>query len=169
MEYRYQHNGTEHVITLEPAPGGGFTARIGDRQHRVEVERGGGGTFTLLVDGRRVLAQTAAAGANRFVALLGREARTFELARVQPGARRRGAAAGAGGLAAQMPGLVRQVFVAEGDTVAEGQPLLLLEAMKMEIRVTAPSAGVVTRLLVRAGDTVERGQALAEVTAGAGE
>ena len=64
---------------------------------------------------------------------------------------------------AQMPGVVRQVFVSEGEAVEAGQALLLLEAMKMEIRVSAPAAGTVRRLMVRAGDTVERGQTLAEV------
>ena len=40
---------------------------------------------------------------------------------------------------------------------------MLLEAMKMETRLTAPHAGRVTRLFVKQGDTVERGQQLAEV------
>ena len=48
--------------------------------------------------------------------------------------------------------------------VDRGQPLLLQEAMKMEIRVTAPVAGTVKRLLVKVGDVVERGQRLAEIS-----
>ncbi|MBK8035170.1 MAG: acetyl-CoA carboxylase biotin carboxyl carrier protein subunit [Chloroflexi bacterium] len=62
-----------------------------------------------------------------------------------------------------MPGQVRELLAAEGDAVERGQPILLLEAMKMEIRVTAPIAGTVKRLLVKAGDVVERGQRLAEI------
>ena len=62
-----------------------------------------------------------------------------------------------------MPGIVRQVLVAEGQAVARGQALMLLEAMKMEIRVTAPEAGLVRRVAVTAGQTVERGQALIEL------
>ncbi len=51
----------------------------------------------------------------------------------------------AGGLVAPMPGTVLAVHVAAGDTVAEGQLLMIVEAMKMEHRITAPPAGVVAR------------------------
>jgi biotin carboxyl carrier protein len=60
---------------------------------------------------------------------------------------------------------VREVLVAEGDTVQRGQTLVILEAMKMEIRVAAPGDGQVRRLLVRQGDVVERGQRLVEIEA----
>ncbi len=62
-----------------------------------------------------------------------------------------------------MPGIVRQVLVAEGQPVARGQALVLLEAMKMDIRVTAPEAGVVRRVAVTAGQAVERRQTLIEL------
>jgi biotin carboxyl carrier protein len=62
-----------------------------------------------------------------------------------------------------MPAQVRAVQVSEGDSVEAGQTLLLLEAMKMEIRVQAPHAGRVARLLARPGDTVERDQVLVEM------
>ena len=62
-----------------------------------------------------------------------------------------------------MPGQVREVFVRAGDAVKSGQTLLLLEAMKMEIRVSAPADGRVKRLLVQAGDVVDRGQRLVEM------
>ena len=47
--------------------------------------------------------------------------------------------------------------------VEKGQTLLLLEAMKMEIRVSAPRAGQVSRLLVREGQTVQKDQVLVEI------
>ncbi len=68
-----------------------------------------------------------------------------------------------GSLAAPMPGAVVRVDVHEGEHVAEGQTLVLLEAMKMELAVTAPGAGVVTGVLVAAGELVSRGQALVEL------
>jgi acetyl-CoA/propionyl-CoA carboxylase biotin carboxyl carrier protein len=64
---------------------------------------------------------------------------------------------------APMPAQVRAVQVAEGDEVEKGQTLLLLEAMKMEIRVKAPGAGRVARLLVTSGQSVEKEQLLAEL------
>ncbi|HEU5472208.1 MAG TPA: biotin carboxylase N-terminal domain-containing protein [Actinophytocola sp.] len=69
----------------------------------------------------------------------------------------------AGSLLAPMPGTVVRVAVSLGDKVTEGQPLLWLEAMKMEHRIAAPSDGVVAELAVAAGDQVEVGRVLAVV------
>jgi len=74
----------------------------------------------------------------------------------------------AGSLLAPMPGTVTRVAVGEGDRVAEGQPLLWMEAMKMEHTIAAPSAGVVTELPVSAGEQVEVGAVLAVVKEEAG-
>ena len=76
--------------------------------------------------------------------------------------------AAAGSLLAPMPGLVRRVLVEAGTTVAAGQPLLVLEAMKMEQTVAAPAAGVVAELRAKAGEQVAAGQVLA-VLGSAGE
>jgi biotin carboxyl carrier protein len=62
-----------------------------------------------------------------------------------------------------MPALVRAVAVQAGDRVERGATLVVLEAMKMEIRVTAPQASVVTRVRCREGEQVERGQVLVEI------
>jgi propionyl-CoA carboxylase alpha chain len=70
----------------------------------------------------------------------------------------------AGSLLAPMPGTVVRVAVARGDRVVAGQPLLWLEAMKMEHRINAPAGGVVAELPVAAGDQVEVGRVLAVVT-----
>jgi len=72
----------------------------------------------------------------------------------------------AGSLLAPMPGLVRRVLVEVGAVVAPGQPLLVLEAMKMEQTVAAPAAGVVAELRAKAGEQVSTGQVLAVVEAG---
>ena len=71
-----------------------------------------------------------------------------------------GSVALAGGLDAPMPGRVVEVRVAVGDTVVAGQLLVVLEAMKMEHRITAPSDGVVTKVSVAAGEQVELGTTL---------
>jgi propionyl-CoA carboxylase alpha chain len=70
----------------------------------------------------------------------------------------------AGSLLAPMPGTVVRVAVARGDEVSAGQPLLWLEAMKMEHRIDAPTDGVVTELGVGAGDQVDVGRVLAVVS-----
>lgn len=66
-------------------------------------------------------------------------------------------------LVAPMPGKVRALLVTEGDTVAKGTTLLLLEAMKMEHPVRAPREGIVRRLLVSEGSMVSAGDRLAEL------
>lgn len=65
-----------------------------------------------------------------------------------------------GGLAAPMPGKVLEVSVEPGQRVEAGQVLMVLEAMKMEHRVTAPADGTVTAVLVAVGDQVATGTEL---------
>jgi propionyl-CoA carboxylase alpha chain len=69
----------------------------------------------------------------------------------------------AGSLVAPMPGLVKQVFVSVGDRVAKGDPLLVLEAMKMEQVIRAPRTGRVTSLGASSGQQVEAGLVLAVI------
>jgi biotin carboxyl carrier protein len=64
-------------------------------------------------------------------------------------------------LAAPMPGAVLAVHAAVGAEVAAGDPVVTLEAMKMEHVVAAPRPGRITDLRVRPGDQVTRGQVLA--------
>ncbi len=72
----------------------------------------------------------------------------------------------AGELTAPMPGQVRAVNVSVGDAVTKGQTLLLLEAMKMEIRIQSSMDGVVGSLAVKVGQSVEREQMLVEIIDG---
>jgi propionyl-CoA carboxylase alpha chain len=71
--------------------------------------------------------------------------------------------AGAGSLLAPMPGTVVRLAAAVGDQVRAGQPLLYLEAMKMEHAIRAPVTGVVAELRAAAGQQVEVGSVLAVV------
>ena len=74
------------------------------------------------------------------------------------------ASAADGGLAAPMPGKVLEVSVGPGQRVEAGRVLVVLEAMKMEHRVTAPADGTVTAVLVAAGDQVATGTELLAFT-----
>lgn len=65
---------------------------------------------------------------------------------------------GARAVASQVPGSVWKLLVAEGDAVAEGDTLVVVESMKMEFAVTAPCAGRVWRVSCREGGTVGAGQ-----------
>lgn len=63
-------------------------------------------------------------------------------------------------LKAPMPGLVTRVLAQEGETVEAGQPLVVMEAMKMENELRSPGAGVVKAVKVRPGEAVELGALL---------
>jgi propionyl-CoA carboxylase alpha chain len=69
-----------------------------------------------------------------------------------------------GSLVAPMPGTVARVEAAAGQRVSAGQPVLVLEAMKMEHQVVAPADGLVAEIMVARGDQVEAGDVLATVT-----
>ncbi|MGA7135991.1 MAG: biotin carboxylase N-terminal domain-containing protein [Mycobacterium sp.] len=76
-----------------------------------------------------------------------------------------GSAVEKGSLVAPMPGNVIRLGAAVGDAVTAGQPLIWLEAMKMEHTIAAPTAGVLAELNVDTGDQVEVGAVLARVDA----
>lgn len=68
--------------------------------------------------------------------------------------------AGADAMPSPMPGNILRVLVNVGDTVAENQPLMILEAMKMENEIVAAKAGVVAGIHVKEGQVVNPGDAL---------
>ncbi len=69
----------------------------------------------------------------------------------------------AGLISAQIPGLVTKIFHGAGDEVSEGDPLFLIEAMKMENEIKSPIAGTVKRIGVTEGQTVEKGTNIIEI------
>jgi len=68
-----------------------------------------------------------------------------------------------GELTAPMQGTILKVLVAEGDEVKAGDPLMVVEAMKMETTIAAPRDGTVTRIAVEQGGTAGAGEVLAVV------
>jgi acetyl-CoA/propionyl-CoA carboxylase biotin carboxyl carrier protein len=160
MKLTFEYN--NEAISIDLAPSGkSYRARIGQQTFDVEVRRAREGKLELLIDGKRITAYVSAEHAKRWVSIDGRT-----IALTRSSGTRRGGHAGhppAGTLTAPMPGQVRVVNVSEGEAVTPGQTLLVLEAMKMEIRIQAPMGGVVKKLLVKQGQTVEREQMLVEI------
>jgi biotin carboxyl carrier protein len=72
-------------------------------------------------------------------------------------------AAGAKSVTAPLPGSITKISVKVGDTVAAGDTVLMMEAMKMENSITAEFAGTVKAILCKEGDQVQSGQALVEL------
>ncbi len=70
---------------------------------------------------------------------------------------------------AEMAGTVVRTVVEEGERVEKGQPLLVIEAMKMESEIASPSNGIVKKILVREGEKVSPGTPLIILESGKGE
>lgn len=149
------------TIDLTPAGSGkSYRATLADKTVEVEVLRVEEGKLTLLIDGEHVSAYVSSDGAKRWVTVNGQ---TLMLTKSTGAARKSAGHEHASDLMAPMPGVVRSVNVQEGESVSKGQTLMVLEAMKMEIRIQAKSDGVVKKLFVKQGQTVEREQLLVEV------
>jgi len=71
--------------------------------------------------------------------------------------------AGTGSVAAPMHGTILKLLVNEGDRVEAGDPVAILEAMKMETHLAATASGTVTAIRVDAGEVVEAGQVVAVI------
>jgi acetyl/propionyl-CoA carboxylase alpha subunit len=161
MKINFDHNSQSFLIDLTPA-GKSYRATVGDKTVDVEIVRVDTehGKLDLLIDGEHVTAYVSSDGMKRWVTINGQ---TLVLTRSTAGARKSSGHDHASELAAPMPGVVRSVSVSEGESVSKGQTLMVLEAMKMEIRIQAKSDGVVQKLFVKQGQTVEREQVLIEV------
>lgn len=141
-----------------PTPAFFFGLEPGEEIH-VDIERGKTLIVKLLTTGEPQADGTRTV----YFELSGQPREVTVIDRSLEGAvsRRRKAAAGdANQIGASMPGMVVSVSVQPGDKVAQGQKLLLLEAMKMQTTVVAEKAGEVTEVLVNAGSQVEAGDLL---------
>jgi 3-methylcrotonyl-CoA carboxylase alpha subunit len=91
---------------------------------------------------------------------------SWRLAEIDPLAPPAGIDAAAGRLSAPMPGRVTRLFVEPGDRIGRGEPLVVIEAMKMEHTLAAPADGVVAAVRCAVGDLVEEGAELIALAAG---
>jgi biotin carboxyl carrier protein len=123
----------------------------------IAAVRGSDGAIRVGDDPRRV-AWAAAAGDTRWVFLDG-EVYRFDVVREAKGARSSGHH---GSLAAPMPATVIRIQTAAGASVQRGQPIVVLEAMKMELPVLAPADGTVISVRCREGELVQPGEPLVE-------
>ena len=162
MKLSYEFSSQPFLVDLMPNGGGkSYRLTIGEKTFDVEILQAKNGKLDLIIDGKHIAAYVSTDSPKRWVTVNGQ---TFVLTKSTGARKSRGTHPHtAGELTAPMPGQVRAVNVSEGDNVTKGQTLLLLEAMKMEIRVQAPRDSVVKKLFVEQGQTVERDQVLIEV------
>ncbi len=163
MDFRYRLNEQEVAFILDQ-DSDSFIVLVGGETYSAELIHSDQNEITFQFRGKIITAYVARDGESRWVSIAGR---AYQLERVSPDSRERRAAshAGADTLIAAMPGQVRAVFVSAGEQVARGRTIILLEAMKMEMRISAPQDGTVLNVPVSEGDVVERGQLLIELEA----
>jgi acetyl-CoA/propionyl-CoA carboxylase biotin carboxyl carrier protein len=161
-------DGARHELVVRTS---GATFHVDADGTTIEGTRRWDGTRLVLElagDGRRIEAQVTRGAGGRIELWLDSERHVLE------DVRRGGAGTGAGGsgddtLVAPMPAKVVRIAVAAGDDVEEGQTLVVLESMKMELGLTAPRAGRVARVSAVVGVIVPAGTTLVELEpAGAG-
>jgi acetyl/propionyl-CoA carboxylase alpha subunit len=132
--------------------------------HRARAADGADAAELLVEVGGRMRHAVAVRDGDRLLVSLDGRAHVFGLGEEM----RRGAAvSGAGGAVAPMPGKIVRVVVAVGDVVVPGDPLVVLEAMKMETTLRAEVGGTVAAVAAVAGSMVEAGAVLVEIAAAA--
>lgn len=140
-----------------------YQVKVDGKVFEVEVEKVGGGYQSLTPASLTAAPAAPAAPAPQAAAPAPAPAAPAEPAPAPAApAAAPAASGGSGDVVAPMPGTVLKVNVNSGDTVASGDVILILEAMKMENEIVAPCAGKVT-LNVKAGETVDTDALLASV------
>jgi biotin carboxyl carrier protein len=161
-------DGAASEVGISALPGGRFRVVIGGATHEVDACLVAPDVLSLIVDHRSRDFTLQPNGA--VWELHGRERSHYLMVpdpRKKPGLRA-GAGSGGGGpvtVRAAMPGKIVQVEVKEGDLVAAGTGLLIIEAMKMENEIRSEGAGVVRAVRVKPGMAVERDAVLIEIGA----
>jgi 3-methylcrotonyl-CoA carboxylase alpha subunit len=140
----------------------GWALRLGERVFAAAARRQEDGALAVVLDGRHERFRVFEREAETAVFAGGE---SWQLALIDPLASRAGADPTAGRLSAPMPGRVSRLFVRAGKRVRRGEPLLVIEAMKMEHWVTAPADGVIESVRFEAGDVVEEGAELVVLSA----
>jgi acetyl/propionyl-CoA carboxylase alpha subunit len=157
MIQRFQYQDEVYEVELEPH-GESYWMKTGSEQVEFSLLDEQPGSLTFNWAGRLVRLVWAIEGDQTWLFLDGC---SYVLRKPEPASRRRSSTANTQGqVLAPMPAQVRSLEVFAGEPVVAGQPLLLLEAMKMEIRISAPIAGQITELRVQVGQTVSRDELL---------
>ena len=160
MRLREPGRNRESEVEIVKRDGDHLVVRIDGREISAELESDGAGGETVAIDGRRFHIASARSK-DRILVAVG--PRTFDFVRVEEG-RRRTHGLAASEITAPMPGKVLRVLVKEGDAVTAGQPLVVLEAMKMETALAAESDAIVKRVPVAPGQMVDHGAVLIELS-----
>ncbi len=164
MIYEVEIDEKLHQVELVRA-GSGWHCKLDGRELPVDVVFSQSGVLSILLNGKSYEVKQETAGPETSI-VVGNE--RFRASIRDPRSlrsRRRGADSGQGvkKLSAPMPGKVVRILAPAGTEVEAGQPVLVIEAMKMQNELKSPKKGRVKKIAVSEGAAVEAGQALAEV------
>jgi len=152
--------GNETVELLVRRKGNALSCKLGDKHHEIAITSIHNGILCTVDNGVRQRCQYHRKGDSLYLQASG-ESWTVKDLTHQPAAVANGT--GSGRIQASMDGSIIDVLTEPGQTVSQGEILVILEAMKMEHPVKADCEGVVTRVLTRKGDQVKRDQLLVEI------
>lgn len=162
MKYEVTVHGTTRLVDVEERKDGKFVVSFDGATHVVDLTHPTPEAFQMLIDGASWEAGAVATEGGWLVDVM---SLSTDVQVVDP---RRKALRLAGGthggtINAQMPGRVVRVMAKVGDVVTKGQPLLVVEAMKMENEIKTPVDGNVAEVLVVEGQAVETGSKLVRI------
>jgi len=132
---------------------------IEDKRAPVEIVHHRGGSVSIFVSGKKIIADTHAHVmrlSSGDIAVM-ENGETWQLSLYDPFAAAEAKGESTDRITAPMPGKIVQMFVRPGETVTRGQPLAILEAMKMEHTLSAPADALVATVDVAQGDQVKEG------------
>ena len=167
MRFEIELDGRSRTVSVERTGSGRYRVAIDGHPHLVDAVKLGDFSLSLIVDGetgtsREVLVVPTDGTGEMLVTLGGRTVAVSVDGRRtrRTGADAAGQVAGAQKVTAPMPGRVVRVLVGPGDEIAVRQPVVVVEAMKMENELRSPKAGRVKEVPVSAGMSVEAGRTL---------
>lgn len=160
-----QKPATDRDCAIEALEAGHYRITVDGASFAVSARPLGGGGWSLLDDDGHAIeawVQRGATPAEREVALFDGVYR-FSLLSPAAALQQGDAVAASGTITSPMPGRLIKLLVAAGDAVKAGQPLCVVEAMKMQNELAAPADGVVKVVRVRAGEQVAAGAVLMQI------
>ncbi|MFH0766073.1 MAG: acetyl-CoA carboxylase biotin carboxyl carrier protein subunit [Calditrichota bacterium] len=162
MRMKLKTGGSLYEFDFQSSPAG-VTLNINGKSTDIEAAKTEPPGFLLKFDGQNVRGWALRQGDKIYVQLPNRTLVFDDVTN-----ERTVGGGGSGGFAdsvvSPMPGSVIKVNVAPGETVKKGQTLVIVEAMKMENEVRAPSEAIVAKVLVKAGQQVGAGETLVTLT-----
>lgn len=162
MTYEITIGDETRVVDISRRKDGLFDVRWGNEAHVVDLVRPTPDAFQMLIDGEGWEAGAVRTSDGWLVDVMG-FATAVEVVDPRRKALRLGTAAAGGSITTKMPGRVVRLLVAPGSPVKKGEPVLVVEAMKMENELKSPIDGILVELFVTEGQTVETGAKLARI------